>query len=183
MKDKRHKTTNMFSKTDIEKYFLAEKQLGLALAVIGGIAIVAAIVFLIAVKTGFYKGAAIPLIVIGLFQVIVGAKTYTATDDHRVKTVYAFDMNPNQIATEELPRVNAQLLGFSRVKWAEIVLIAGGLALVFYFRSKPDKSFWYGLGVLLAIQAVITLLFDYNAERRTVAYQKGLTDLVSRKGR
>jgi len=52
----------MFSKQDIEKYFLAEKQLGLLFIIIGAIAIVLAIVFFFLLKTSFYKGAAIPLL-------------------------------------------------------------------------------------------------------------------------
>ena len=66
----------MFSKQDIEKYFLAEKQLGLSFIVIGAIAMVLAIVFYLVLKTSFYKGAAIPLLGIGLIQLVASMSLF-----------------------------------------------------------------------------------------------------------
>src|SRR5437762_4412597 len=97
----------MFSKQDIEKYFLAEKQLGLLFIVVGAVAIVLAIIFFFLLKTSFYKGAAIPLLVIGLIQLIAGTTVYKRSDNDRIRNVYAYDMNPGQLKNEELPRMQA----------------------------------------------------------------------------
>ena len=48
----------MFSKADIEKYFIAEKTGGLVFAVAGAAAIVLALLFIFYLKANFYKGAA-----------------------------------------------------------------------------------------------------------------------------
>ena len=66
----------MFSKTDIEKYFLAEKQESLLFIVIGIIGIILAVVFFFGLKTNFYKGAAVPLLTIGLLMGVAGYTVY-----------------------------------------------------------------------------------------------------------
>ena len=56
----------MFTKADIEKYFMAEKTFGLVFAIVGIAAVVAALLFYFSLKTNFYKGAAVPLLLTGL---------------------------------------------------------------------------------------------------------------------
>ena len=170
----------MFSKQDIEKYFLAEKQLGLLFIIIGAIAIVLAIVFFFLLKTSFYKGAAIPLLVIGLIQLIAGANVYKRSDNDRIRNVYAYDMNPGQLKNEELPRMKTVVRNFAVAKWTEIGLAAAGLILVFYYRSNADKAFWYGLGLTLTILVLITYMADYQAEKRAEQYMKGIESFIEK---
>jgi len=170
----------MFSKQDIEKYFLAEKQLGLLFIIIGAAAIVLAIVFFFLLKTSFYKGAAIPLLVIGLIQLIAGANVYKRSDNDRIRNVYAYDMNPGQLKNEELPRMKTVVKNFGVAKWTEIGLAAAGLILVFYYRSNADKAFWYGLGLTLTIMVLITYMADYQAEKRAEQYMKGIESFVEK---
>lgn len=148
--------------------------------VIGGIAIAMAFVFFFLLKTNFYKGAAIPLLAIGLIQLTAGTLTYKNADEIRIRNVYAFDMHPSQLKNEELPRMKAVLRVFAVVKWPEMAAVMAGLVLVFYFRSNADRAFWYGLGITLAIQALLVLLADYSAERRAVVYTKALEDFEIR---
>ena len=93
----------MFSKTDIEKYFVGEKQESLWFLVIGICAIVLALVLIIFFKASFYKGAAIPLFLIGVLLGIVGYTVYNRSDAERVNNVYAYDMNPPQLKNKEIP--------------------------------------------------------------------------------
>ena len=62
----------MFTKSDIEAYFTGEKQESLLFLFIGIAGISTAIIFFFLLKTSFYLGAAIPLLVIGLLLGIVG---------------------------------------------------------------------------------------------------------------
>ncbi len=93
----------MFSKTDIEKYFIAEKQESILFLLIGIAAVAVSLIFFFALKTGFYKGAAIPLVVVGLLG-IVGYSVYKRSDGNRIRNVYAHDMNPSELKQKELPR-------------------------------------------------------------------------------
>ncbi|MEP6750728.1 MAG: hypothetical protein ABJB86_23540 [Bacteroidota bacterium] len=170
----------MFSKQEIEKYFLAEKQLGLLFIIIGSIAIALAIVFFFLLKTPFYKGAALPLLLIGFIQLIAGVSVYQKSDKNRIDNVYAYDMNPGKLKNEELPRIKTVVKNFSVIKWVETALITAGLALVFYYRANADKAFWFGLGIALTIQALIMFLADTSAEKRAIQYEKGIESFLKK---
>lgn len=62
----------MFSKTDIEQYFSAEQQGSLFFLSVGIVAVIAALILFFVLKTPFYKGAAIPMIIVGLIAVGIG---------------------------------------------------------------------------------------------------------------
>ena len=160
----------MFTKTDIEKYFFAEKQESLVFLVIGVVAVLIAATFYFLLKNNLYKGAAIPLLIIGIIQVIVGYTVYGRTDGQRIDNVYAFDMNPGKLKNEELPRMEKVSRDFVIYRWLEIAFIAAGMVLIFYFRRNIERSFWLGFGLALALQAAIMLVADHFAEKRATVY-------------
>jgi len=168
----------MLTKTDIEKYFLAEKHESLIFLAVGIIAILLSLFFYSYLKTNFYKGAAIPLLVIGLIQAVVGYTVYTKSDEQRISNVYAYDMDPGKLKVQELPRIKTVNKNFVIYRWVEIVLLLAGIALVFLYRTNPDKTFWFGLGLTLAIQAVLMLPADYFAEQRAKTYSGQLESFV-----
>lgn len=171
----------MFTKQDIERYFIAEKQESLVFLIIGCLAIVLALVAWFYGRTSFFRGAAIPLLLVGLIQGIVGFTVYRRSDDDRVRNVYALDMNPGQLRTEELPRMEKVNKNFDIYFGIEVALAFIGVGLVIYFRRKPDLVFWYGFGVALALQAVIMLTADYFAEKRADKYTAGIIDFLKEK--
>jgi ABC-type xylose transport system permease subunit len=168
----------MFSKPDIEKYFMAEKQESLLFLIIGIIALILAIAFFFFLKTNFYKGAAIPLVLIGLIQIVVGYTVYKRSDEDRVRNVYAYDMNPGQLKNEELRRMKTVIKKFAIYRWVEIVCVLGGALLIFYCKNNPDKALCYGLGVTLVVQAALMVGADYFSEKRAVQYSKGIESFV-----
>ena len=70
----------MFTTSDIEKYFNGEKQESLLFVAIGIAGIITALIFFFVCKTNFYKGAAIPLLLIGLLLGIAGFTVYKRSD-------------------------------------------------------------------------------------------------------
>ena len=74
----------MFNKTDIEKYFNAEKSESFLFLLVAIAAILAAVSFFLFIKTNFYKGAAVPLLLIGLLLGVVGFTVYKRSDADRV---------------------------------------------------------------------------------------------------
>lgn len=141
------------------------------------LAIILGLVFLF-LKLSVYKGAAIPLLVMGLLMGITGFVVFQRSDRQRIDMVYAFDMNPDRIKNEELPRMQAVLREFLLLRYIELVLLVIGIAMLFYFRPYPAKDFWKGLGLSLAIMAVVALLADFYAERRNLKYVKGLQEKI-----
>ncbi len=174
----------MFQQKDLSfiyKYFIAEKQESLLFLVVGIIAIILAVAcwFFIKGNPAFFKGVAIPLIVIGLIQCIVGYTVYSRTDKQKTEIAYNMGLETvSYVKQTELPRMQTVMKSFVVYRWVEIAFIITGLVLIFIFRTNPDRSFWYGFGIALAIQAVIMLGADYFAEKRGKQYVNELQTLI-----
>lgn len=169
----------MFTKTDIEKYFNAEKAESWVFMAIGIAAIVTAIIFFFVCKTNFYKGAAIPLVLIGLLLGVVGYTVFKRSDSDRIRNTYAYDMKPADLREKEIPRMEKVMKNFVFYRWMEIVLAIAGIILFVYFRNSETQTFWKGLGLALAVMALIGLTADYFAEQRGKEYLNGLKQFTS----
>ena len=170
----------MFTKADIEKYFVDEKQESLLFLVIGLIAIALAVAFYFYWKTEILKGAAIPLVIIGLIQSIVGYAVYARSDEQRISIVYSMDMDPGKLKSDEMPRMKKVIRNFVIYRWTEILLLIAGIILIFLYRGNADKSFWLGLGIALSIQSAIMVSADLVAEKRASNYASGLEQYLSK---
>jgi hypothetical protein len=171
----------MFSKTDIEKYFMAEKQESLLFILIGVAGIVTAIVFFLLLKTSFHKGAAIPLFFIGLVLGVVGYTVYKRSDADRIRNVYSFDMNPSELKGKELPRMKTVMKNFIIYRYTEIFLLIVGAALYIYFIRDFKNDFWRGFGLFLFVMSFLTLAADFFAEKRGKVYTKGIESFIQGK--
>lgn len=164
----------MLTKADIEKYFLAEKQLGLIFFIIGILAVAFALVFFFVWRSSFYKGAAIPLLLIGLVELTIGFVIYRRSDADRTRNVYAYDMNPQELKERELPRLQKVRKSFVIYKWTWVALMIAGMVLTIVFRTHPGKTYRFGLGTALTIQTMLMLGADYFAEKRAKDYMEKL---------
>jgi uncharacterized membrane protein len=177
----------MFEQRDfsfIYKYFIAEKQESLLFLIVGIVAVLLAVVFWFLIKSNpsFFKGAAIPLLAIGIIQIVVGYSVYSRTDKQKADIAYNIGMEPvAYVKQSEQPRMKTVMKNFIIYRWVEIAFIVAGIVLFFLFRSNPDRSFWYGFGVALAIQAVIMLGADYFAEKRGKVYISHLEEIINNK--
>jgi len=171
----------MFTTSDIEKYFNAEKQESLLFVAIGIAGIVTAFVFVFICKTNFYKGAAIPLVLVGLLLGVVGFTVYKRSDADRIRNVYAYGMGPSELKNKEIPRMQKVMKNFVIYRYTEIILALAGIILFFYYKQEPGKIFWKGFGMTLTIMALLALSADYFAEQRGRVYLNGLTSFIEKK--
>jgi hypothetical protein len=178
----------MLTKFDVEKYFVTEKQESLFFLAIGIIALLLGVIFLLFIKSNFYRGAALPLIVIALLQITVGYTIYKRSDEDRIRVVYAMDMNPSEVANKELPRMKIVNTKFIVYRFAEIALAILGIILMIYFRKNAvctnsfgGNAFWVGLGIALTIQSLLMLGADFFAEQRGKIYATKLEQFVNKK--
>ncbi|MBK8087494.1 MAG: hypothetical protein IPK31_05875 [Chitinophagaceae bacterium] len=171
----------MFSKTDIEQYFSAEKQGSLFFLAVGIVAVIASIILFFVLKTPFFKGTAIPMIIIGLIAGTIGFTIYKRSDEDRIRNVYAYDLNPIELKVKELPRMQKVMKSFKVIIIAEVVFLTAAVFLFFYFRTNAAQQLWSGIGAGLILMAVAVLFLDVAAERRAAIYTKGLEAFVHQK--
>jgi drug/metabolite transporter (DMT)-like permease len=171
----------MFTKASIESYFVGEKQESLFFLLVGIMAVGLAVYFFLIHKGSLQKGIAIPLLLIGIIQIIVGYTVWARSDRQRTDMVYAFDMNPALIEQQEMPRMEKVMQDFKIYRNVEIILLAVAIGLVIFFREKADHRFWLGVGLGLGLQAVLMLGADYFAEQRGKIYLKQMQQWIQRK--
>jgi drug/metabolite transporter (DMT)-like permease len=168
----------MLTKEAIEKYFMAEKAESAVFVAIGLVAIIVALWCLFASKAFIFKGAALPLIAVGVLLGVVGFTVYKRSDEDRIKNVYAFTMNPDDLKNKELPRMQKVMQNFLWYRYIEITLAIVGILLFVYFNHKGEQAYWKGFGVALALMALIALTADFFAEKRGHVYYNLLKTYV-----
>jgi uncharacterized membrane protein HdeD (DUF308 family) len=168
----------MFTKETIERYYMAEKNIGLLFLCVGIIGLVASAIFFFVMKTNWHKGAAIPFLLIGLFQVFQGYHVYKGADEHRKAAVYAYDMNPSELKEKELPKMEKGIKSMTSFMVTEAILLIAGIALFVYFKRDATKLFWAGLGMALFVETVLCLFVEITVRNKTTEYAKGLKEFV-----
>ena len=168
----------MFNKAAVETYFNAEKQASLFFMGIGLVAAIVALLLFFYFKNTWGRGAALPVLIIGLLQIVMGYTVYNRSDDQRKDIVYKMDLDPGAIKSKEIPRMQQVMRQFVMFRYAEIGFLLMGLVLYFLFKNQPDKQWWTGFGIGLLIQAGILLVADGIAERRGRLYLDGLQSSV-----
>ncbi len=153
----------------IINYFTEEKIESLFFIIIGIAAIVLSLFFLWIIKYSFFKGIAIPFLLIGTIQLIVGCSIYLRTPKDIVRVEQIIKTNPHQIQTTEIPRIETVLHNFMIYKWIEIACIILGFCLFMVF-YKSSQIFWKGVGLGLLIQASLMLCLDIIAQQRADTY-------------
>jgi hypothetical protein len=155
----------------ITNYFNGERAESIVFVLIGFIAVGLSIYFWLGNRGEAFKGAAIALTLIALIQITVGGIIVWRSPKDVVRVTQIVQSEPSRIQSEEIPRMNAVMKNFETYRYIEIALIIIGIALFFVL---PNKPFWKGLGIALALQAALMLAFDYVAESRGKVYLKHL---------
>lgn len=164
----------MFTKTDIEKYFVAFKTENLVLMILGAIAVLLAVFFFVYYKTLWHRGFAVPVIVFGMMHCIAGYTNYKKADVLRVKNTYTYDMNPSGLRIQELPRLKELHKTTNKFIYINIGFLVAAIALFVYFRKKPSGEHYMGVATGLFIMAVITLGSSFFMQYKTQGYINGI---------
>lgn len=147
---------------------------------IGIAAILLALVFFIYFKSKLHKGAAVSLFIIGLIHFVAGTNIFYRCDKERIKITYAYDMNPGDIRTIEILRMEMVNKNLLLHRYTVITLLLAGSILYFFFKNNPDRKFWVGMGLVIAIEAAVGLGGNYFAEKRASIYTNQLKEFVKR---
>jgi len=160
-------------------YFTEEKIEGLFFIILGAIGLALGFIFSFIIKYSFFKGMAIPLILIGCIQILVGTIVVWRSPKDIMRVEQQMNNIPDKIRTDELPRMENVMKNFMVYKWIEIVLMVLGVILFFVFYNST-QAFWKGLGIGLLLQAGIMLSLDLIAEKRAKIYVGNLLASISK---
>ncbi|HOV45229.1 MAG TPA: hypothetical protein PK320_06620 [Ferruginibacter sp.] len=136
----------MFTKADIEKYFLAEKNAALFFLILGIVAILASVIFFAFIKTNWYKGFAVPLFIIGIIQGVVGYQVYKTADEYRKDNVFAYDLNPAKLESQEMARMQKVKKRLTILLIAEASFFVTAVVLLLVYKNNALQ---YGVGLPL----------------------------------
>lgn len=151
----------------IKTYFTAEKNESLLFMLMGVAAIAFSAYALAKWSEPFYKGLAIPLILIGVIQLVVGGSVYFRTDKQITELEKLYQTSTAEFKSEETPRMETVMKNFSLYKKIEIAVVLIGILLILF---TPSRDFWLGVGVGMLLQGAIMLSLDIFAERRGTIY-------------
>jgi phosphate/sulfate permease len=161
----------------IIKYFHGEKAESYIFMMIGVIAFAMALYFFFALKTSFWKGVAVPFIIVALLEFVVGYTIVTRSPKDIARVETYLQQAPKNIKTIEIPRMEKVMSNFVVYRYVEIALIILGIVLMY---SSMQDTFWRGLGLGLFMQASIVLCLDFFAERRGHIYVLYLQELIEK---
>ncbi|MCL6260790.1 hypothetical protein M3O96_16935 [Aquiflexum sp. TKW24L] len=161
----------------IIKYFNGEKAESYIFSLVGVIALAMALYFVFGLKTSFWKGVAIPFVVVAILEVIVGFTIVTRSENDMIRAEKFVQNEPEKIKTDEIPRMETVLRNFVIYRYVEIALIIFGIVLMY---TTPIDTFWQGIGLGFFIKAGIVLGLDFFAERRGQFYLEYLNSLIDK---
>lgn len=151
----------------LEVYFDAEKAESLAFLGIGLLACVAGAIVLWRVRDPLFRGFALPLLLVGLVQVGVGATIHTRTDAQVTALKSQYQAAPAEFKAQELARMKTVRSSFMIYKAVEVGFIVIGLVLAF---TRRLHRFWRGMGLGMLVQGALMLPADLLAEERAGVY-------------
>lgn len=158
----------------IATYFSAERDESMLFMAVGALALAASAYFLLVLRKPFFNGMAITLSVVAALQIIVGITIYQRSPSDTARVQQMVQSAPQQIKSEEVPRMQKVILNFKIYLGVELSLLV--LSIVVLLLLSSPGTIIRGAAMGLAIQAVFTAVLDLAAMRRGDAY---LTWLLS----
>src|SRR5262249_8760040 len=124
-------------------------------------------------RTALARGAAWPVVLIGVIETASGIVVYSRTDAQVARLEAKLAADPEGMKRGELPRMERGHTEVDILAWTELGLIVGGLGLVTY-GALANEDTPLGLGAGVAGQAAVMLVLDLFARARAERYTDAL---------
>jgi hypothetical protein len=155
-------------------YFTGEKSESFLFLVLGLVGLAMCIYIFVSCTFPFWKGFAVPLALVSVLEIVVGATLIYRTPKDVMRVENYIQNEKLKIKTDEIPRMEKVMKNFELFRYMEIALIVVGMLVFFVFQKN---EFWKGLGLGLLIQSSIVLTLDGFAERRGSVYLEFLKSI------
>ncbi len=159
----------------IVKYFTGERQESYLFLGLGLMSLTFAIGLILISKASFFKGIAIPFLLVSALEIIVGITLIFRTPKDIIRVETYLSETIENIQQEEIPRMEKVMQNFVLFRYTEIALIILGMSLMY---GAKQSSLWNGIGVGLFIQSSTVLLLDFFAEQRGEVYLQYLKSII-----
>ena len=166
----------MFKQSDIEKYFSEFKNEQVFLMVLGGVALIIAVVFYGTLKTNWYRGFALPLAVFALLNIGAGFSNYKKADILKVRNIYNYDLHPELLRTKELPRIQEKKQNFTVLIYVNTSIIFAAAFIFFYFKKKEGNEYYMGVAASLFLLAVLSVAIYSVLKSKSKEYENGIIE-------
>jgi len=120
-------------------------------------------------------GLAVPLSVIGILHVIVGASINRKTDAQIKDLLELRDSDPQNFKSNELTRMEKVLADFKKYRLIAQVLFIVGVIFVILGMTQYLNRYWTGVGLGMIAQGAASLFLDLYAELRGKEYYRKLS--------
>ena len=158
----------------LDAYFAAEKTESLVFLGLGVAALAFAAFALWRLRDPLFRGMAIPLLLVGLIQVGVGATILLRTGAQLSALTALAQAAPQDFKVQELARMETVRASFTVYKLIEVAFIVVGLVLALL---PGARRFWRGFGFGMLIQGALMLPADLLAEARAAVYVQQIAAL------
>ncbi len=153
----------------MEDYLEAERAESRLFVGLGVLSVAGGAVALAASDRPALHGASLPVMGVGLIQLLVGGSVWWRTEQQMAALRAQIQTAPGQYVADETRRMQGVNDNFVIYRWTELSLLGAGLAAGATGYAL-DEDFVTGLGLGLALQSAIMLGLDYFAEKRGHAY-------------
>jgi len=157
---------------EMQEYFDAEVTGAKIFVTVGGLALATAAAFA-ASDSDELRSAAIPVGVLALGQIAVGAVVWWRTAAQVEELTASYAQNPAQLRAAEAARMRSVARLLRAVKIAEVALMGIGLGLA-VAGGATDEPVLAGVGLGLLGQSTITLSLDMFAASRALRYRQAI---------
>jgi len=128
---------------------------------------------LFAASDDLYRGAAFPLVVVGIVQLAAGIVLLAKTDAIVTDLDRRLDTSKAAFLEVERPRMQKVRAQFDFLAATELVLMVAGIGLATYGGAR-DNHLLTGIGGGLALQSAAMLAFDAAASTRADTYSANI---------
>jgi hypothetical protein len=160
--------------SQLDAYFAAEKAESLLFLLAAAIALAFSAFALWRLRDSLFKGLAIPLLLVGLIQLVVGASIFARTEAQLAELKAQYRVAPSTFKAQELSRMTGVSRSFGVYKGIEIAFVVVGLALAL---TRRAGRFWRGFGLGMLVQGALMLPADLLAEHRAAGYIRAIEAL------
>lgn len=168
----------MFTKTDIDNYFISYRQEHLFLLLLASVALIAALVLYFGYKKDLYRGIAIGLASFAILFFTTSFTEYKRADRLRVVNAYNYDMHPEYLKTKELDRINSLQKTINIKLYFSLAFVLAAIGLFLYVTKKIQAAYLQGIALAVFFMAGIAATTFYVMQKNVVQYKNGIVEFT-----